>query len=192
VRSGSAATVQQLRALGVKKVIMLYDARALARAHVGIAMQEGADIARLTSDIALLEDAIERVADAKALANAAMKQIDNNFRLTVTANAGILAAAAAGKLTSVALSVLHSGTTIAILLNALRSSGGGPAQAVQYIVEDGRQERSEERHAQHLSENTATDVAWRISEPPLVENARVTTPISIADEVIRVGRSRMR
>ncbi len=43
------------------------DAPALAGAHVGIAMQRGADIARLTADVALLEDNIERVADAKEM-----------------------------------------------------------------------------------------------------------------------------
>ena len=95
----------------------------LAGAHVGIAMQQGADIARLTSDIALLEDGIERVADAKELANAAMRRIGHNFKLTVGANSAILAAAAAGQLSPVAASVAHNGSTIAILLNALRGSG---------------------------------------------------------------------
>ncbi len=107
------------------------DAPALAGAHVGIAMAKGADIARLTSDMALLEDGIERVADAKALANATMQRIAANFRLTVGANTAILAAAAFGKLSPVASSILHNGSTIAILLNALRATksplgGNGP------------------------------------------------------------------
>ncbi|MDO5057714.1 MAG: heavy metal translocating P-type ATPase [Lautropia sp.] len=102
------------------------DAPALAGAHVGIAMQRGADLARLTSDIALLEDDIGRVADAKALANSTMQRIGSNFRLTVGANTAILAAAATGTITPIASSVLHNGSTIAILLNALR---GGLATA---------------------------------------------------------------
>jgi cation transport ATPase len=96
---------------------------------VGIAMQKGADIARLTSDIALLEDDIARVADAKALANATMSLIGSNFKLTLGANTGILAAAAFGRLTPIASSILHNGTTIAILLNALR--GGAIAPRVE-------------------------------------------------------------
>lgn len=100
------------------------DAPALAGAHVGVAMQKGADIARLTSDIALLEDDIARVADARELARAAMRRIDHNFKLTVGANTGILVAAALGGLTPIASSVLHNGSTIAILLNALRGGGG--------------------------------------------------------------------
>lgn len=96
------------------------DAPALAGAHVGVAMQKGADIARLTADIALLEDDIEKVADAKAIANAVMELVATNYRLTVGVNTGILAAAALGLLSPVATSVLHNGATIGILLNALR------------------------------------------------------------------------
>lgn len=96
------------------------DAPALAGAHVGIAMQKGADIARLTADIALLEDNIDRVADAKELANAAMARIASNYRLTVGLNTGILGLAALGLLSPITTAVLHNGTTIGILLNALR------------------------------------------------------------------------
>ncbi len=96
------------------------DAPALAGAHVGIAMQKGADIARISADIALLQDDIPRVADAKQLANGAMKLIQDNYRLTISANTSILGAAAIGLLSPITASVLHNGTTIAILLNALR------------------------------------------------------------------------
>ncbi len=96
------------------------DAPALAGAHVGIAMQKGADIARLTADIALLEDRIERVADAKETANATMALIGTNYRLTVGLNTAILSAAALGLLSPVGTAILHNGTTIGILLNALR------------------------------------------------------------------------
>ncbi len=95
------------------------DAPALAGAHVGIAMQRGADIARLTSDIALLEDGITHIAEAKELANATMQLIDSNFKLAVGVNTGILATAASGWLTPIASSILHNGSTIGILLNAL-------------------------------------------------------------------------
>lgn len=96
------------------------DAPALAGAHVGIAMHKGADIARLTADIALLEDNIARVADAKEMANTAMQVIRTNYRLTVGLNTAILGAAALGLLSPITTSILHNGTTLGILLNAMR------------------------------------------------------------------------
>jgi len=96
------------------------DAPALAGAEVGIAMARGADLARLTADIALLEDDLSRVADARALAQATLGRIGSNYRFTLGANSAILGAAALGLLSPVLASVLHNGSTIAILLNALR------------------------------------------------------------------------
>jgi heavy metal translocating P-type ATPase len=97
------------------------DAPALAGAHVGIAMHKGADIARLSSDIALLEDDIGRVADAKELALGTMRRIGANFRMGVGLNSAILAGASFGLLSPFATAALHNGTTIAMLLNALRA-----------------------------------------------------------------------
>lgn len=119
--------VARMKASGAKIAFVgdgINDAPALAGAHVGIAMAQGADLARLTSDIALLEDGIERVADAKDLANATLKLIGGNYRLTIGANSAILGAAALGWLSPVAASVLHNGSTIGILLNALRGGSG--------------------------------------------------------------------
>jgi len=117
-----AERVAHMKAEGARIAFVgdgINDAPALAGAQVGIAMAHGADLARLTSDIALLEDGIERVADAKALANATLARIGSNYRFTIGANSAILGAAALGLLPPVLASVLHNGSTIAILLNAL-------------------------------------------------------------------------
>ncbi|MFT3717443.1 heavy metal translocating P-type ATPase [Pseudorhodoferax sp.] len=121
-----ARILQELAAQGARIAFVgdgVNDAPALSGAHVGISMHNGADVARLASDVALLEDDIARVADAKALSLATKRLIDGNFKLTVGLNTSILSAAALGWLTPVAASALHNGSTIAILLRALVGAG---------------------------------------------------------------------
>lgn len=125
--SDKAGIIERMKHDGVRAAFVgdgINDAPALSGAHVGIAMQKGADIARMSADIALLEDDIARVADAKAAANKAMKLIATNYRLAVSLNTAILGAAALGTLKPIAAATLHNGTTIAILLNALLGGKG--------------------------------------------------------------------
>ncbi|MBK1646008.1 heavy metal translocating P-type ATPase [Thiocapsa imhoffii] len=96
------------------------DGPALVAADVGIAMPRGADIARATADILLMDDRLSVVADARELAVKTMGLIRGNFRAAIGLNTGILAGAIGGVLSPVASALLHNGTTVAILLNALR------------------------------------------------------------------------
>lgn len=97
------------------------DAPALIKADVGIGMHKGADIAKASADIVLLRDELQSVADSKAFAVACLSRIHTNFRATVGVNSVILGLATLGKLTPIQTAFLHNGTTILLLLNALRA-----------------------------------------------------------------------
>lgn len=95
------------------------DAPALIKAHSGIGMCKGADIAKASADIVLLKDDIESVADAKEFALECLNKVNKNFKITVVVNSAILALATFGKLSPIQTAFLHNGTTIGLLLSAL-------------------------------------------------------------------------
>lgn len=118
-----AGIIEQLKAEGKKVAFIgdgINDAPSLTKAHVGISMQKGADIAKATADISLLKDDISSVAVAKDIANKTMRLINTNFNATVGINSLILAGATFGLFNPIATAVLHNGTTIGLLANSMK------------------------------------------------------------------------
>lgn len=83
-------------------------------------MPKGADIARASADVVLMEDTIAAVADTREIAEKTMAQIRSNFAAAIGINSGVMLGAVTGTLSPVASSILHNGATIGILFNSLR------------------------------------------------------------------------
>jgi manganese/zinc-transporting P-type ATPase C len=121
-----AEIIRTLQAAGHKIAFIgdgINDGPALAVAEVGIAMPRGADIARATADIVLMDDRLTAVADAREIALRTMSLIKSNFNVAVGVNSALLAGAVMGWLSPVASALLHNGTTIGVLLRALAGVG---------------------------------------------------------------------
>jgi len=97
------------------------DSPALAYADVGIAMKEGADVARETADVVLMEDNLWKLIAAIDISRNAIRLIHQNYAIIAGLNTLALALAIPGGLIRPDMSALLSnGSAILASLNAIR------------------------------------------------------------------------
>ncbi len=115
--------VRRLRAEGHGVAVVgdgINDAYAMAEAGVGIAVPDGAHLARETADVVLLAEDLVPLPTAVRLAREAMGIMRQNIGLVAVPNTVGMGLAVAGQLTPLAATLVNNGSTVLAAANALR------------------------------------------------------------------------
>ncbi|HEV8636776.1 MAG TPA: heavy metal translocating P-type ATPase [Chloroflexota bacterium] len=96
------------------------DSPALALADVSISMRHGADVARETADVVLVEPHLWGIAQAIELSRGALGLIRQNLALVGLPNAAAMALAATGAVSPLGATLISNGSTVVAAMNSLR------------------------------------------------------------------------
>lgn len=97
------------------------DSPALSAADVGIAVSDGAEIAREVADVTITADNLYGVVTLKELSNALVRRIHKNYRVIAGFNTALIILGVGGLLQPAASALLHNTSTLVISLKSMRN-----------------------------------------------------------------------
>ena len=114
--------IEREKAAG-RKVVMIgdgiNDSPALSAADAGIAISDGAELAREIADITIAAEDLREIVILKHLSNAMINRIQGNYRGVVGINAALIALGVAGIIRPTTSALLHNTSTLAISLKSM-------------------------------------------------------------------------
>ena len=97
------------------------DSPALSAADVGIAISDGAEIAREIADITISADDLYQIVTLKLISDALMKKISKNYKQIVGFNTGLIALGVVGIIQPATSALLHNTSTLVISLKSMQN-----------------------------------------------------------------------
>lgn len=96
------------------------DSPALSAADVGMAISDGAAIAREIADITVEAERLDTVVTLRRLSDAMIKRINHNYRAILGINGGLIGLGVLGIVQPTTSALLHNTTTLALSLRSMR------------------------------------------------------------------------